>query len=384
MTPNRLRRLACVTGLATAATLATAGGASAATTVTTGILKNEFGVPTSGTVHVYAPLPQGGVSPRLGTAQATPDGRFTVTADDPAQLVALAKRRNGWLDWLAVADTGGREGMWSSTSFIATTGGSVRSVRPDAVAPPGAGKARVASVAPAPRIAITAKRPQPARIAQSGECKNKHEEQRPQSVRKLAVVGELNNAYNDGTRARFVYGQGGESATWFGFAVSQDSGHSFFISGENYAAYEGRTGFPTVGRRYARKMRSGFEFTRYAARNNTCAVWDVYIRVTDWVANQDTRRKQRGTLNRCLPEAFGRRGYGPGGSFSTSRTTAVRWERGATAFGAGITTRSGFDERVRIGYQFGGKRDKQHYLCGPDGRQSPARAGRIFSGAVRR
>jgi hypothetical protein len=61
----------------------------------------------------------------------------------------------------------------------------------------------------------------------------------------------------------------------------------------------------------------------------------------------------------------------------------VRWNRGATAFGAGITARSGFDQKVAISHAFGGKQGKQHYLCGPDGRQSPARAGRIFSGAAK-
>jgi hypothetical protein len=356
--------------------------AAASTTLTTGYLTDEWGTPADGTVRVYATFPDGGASPLLGTAQAGPTGGFVVKADDPRQLVALAKARGGWLDWLAVAETGGHEGMWGSTSFIDSRGATVRSIRPDDVGPAGTA-ARVSAAAPAPRIAVKATRALPARISQGGRCKNEHVERVTNKAPRLAVVGELNNAYNDGTRATFVYGRGGESATYFGLAMDLNDGAGFRISGETFASYKGTTRFPTVRRRFARQMKTGFEMSRIVARNNSCAVWDVYIRPTDWLANQDTRTKLRGTLGRCLPEAFGRRGWSPGAGFETTNATAVRWSRGVTAYGAEVTTRSGFDENVGIRYRFGGRRGKQHYICGPDGKQSPASAGRIFSGARR-
>ena len=127
----------------------------AGTTLTTGYLTDEWGAPAAGTVRVYATFPNGGVSPLLGTAQAGPTGGFVVKADDPGQLVALAKARGGWLDWLAVAETGGHEGMWGSTSFIDSRGGTVRSIRPDEVGP--AGAARVRPMVPAPCARAPAK-----------------------------------------------------------------------------------------------------------------------------------------------------------------------------------------------------------------------------------
>lgn len=385
---TRLCSRASVAALALSvlATLAGSAPASASTTITTGVLTNELGAPTTGTVRVYAVMPRGGTSPLLGTAKAGPSGAFTVTADDPAQLAALAKPRRGWLDWWAVADTGGHEGMAMTTSYIDDTGGVIRSVTPDAVGPRNARTARVSAAAPAPRVPVRARHRVPARIAQDGRerCKTGHEEQVVSSKPAMAVVGELNNAYNDGTSARLSYGRGGESATWFGVAVDYGDGLGFQIETEKFASFEGTTHFPTVRRRYARVLRSGFIFEKRKVRNNTCAVWDVYILTTDWQATQDTTVKQRGTLNRCVPEAFDRRGWGGGASFETARNKAVRWGQGVRVYNAGLTTRSGFDERVKVAFDFRGREAKQHYLCGPDGKQSAASAGRIFSGAIRR
>lgn len=369
--------------LAGVATLACAAGASAATTITSGMLTNELGAPTSGTVRVYAVMPHGGTSPLLGTALAGATGQFAVTADDPAQLVALTRSTNGWLDWWAVADTGGFEGLSLSTSFIDHTGGVVRSVTPEAVGPRNATAARVSSAAPSPRVRLKAGRPLPARAAQ-GRCKTEHEERVVARGPSLAVVGELNNAYNDGTSATFTYGRGGESATYFGIAYDDGSGNGFRIDSEKYAAYQGSTTFPTVRRRYARKMRSGFTFEKRQARNNSCAVWDTYVLTTGWQGTQNVRQKQSGTLNRCVPEAFGRQGFLAGGRFSTTTHNAVRWSRGVSVYGANLTTRSGFDQKVEISYRFRGGDGKKHYLCGPDGRTSAASSGRVFSGAVRR
>jgi hypothetical protein len=69
--------------------------------------------------------------------------------------------------------------------------------------------------------------------------------------------------------------------------------------------------------------------------------------------------------------------------FLRKRNRAVRWTRGAAAFGVYLTTRSGFSENVTLEYRFGGRPRKRHYLCGPDGTSSPYEAGRVFSGALR-
>jgi hypothetical protein len=195
------------------------------------------------------------------------------------------------------------------------------------------------------------------------------------------VVGELNNAYNDGTKGRFTYGREHTADTEFGIAVSSDGGDSWFIGGESHIGDSGSVTFPPATRRYARKLRTLFEFSHQAARNNTCAVFDHYIRATSWIGGTNSDLRQPGALNRCDSAQID--GYESGAQFHRKRNLAVRWIRGAAAFGVHLTTRSGFSENVRLDYTFGGPPRKNHYLCGPDGRSSPYESGRVFSGALR-
>jgi hypothetical protein len=153
-----------------------------------------------------------------------------------------------------------------------------------------------------------------------------------------------------------------------------------YISDQNTMKNGGDATFPPATRRYARKLKTEFEFTREAARNDTCAVWDVYVRATSWVGGTDSRAKQPGALDRCDPKAF-TIGYEGTGGFLRYQNDAVRWTRGAEAFGFYTTTKSGFSTNVETSYTWGGPPSKRHYLCGPDGKQSPYESGRIFSGA---
>ena len=195
------------------------------------------------------------------------------------------------------------------------------------------------------------------------------------------MVGELNNAYDDGTRGRFTYGHRRSADTDFGIGMSFDGGDTWFIGGENHIGDDGSARFPPATRRYARKLRTLFEFSHQAARNNTCAVWDHYVRAESWLGGTNSRLRQPGALDRCDPRYVD--GYEGTAQFHRMRNKAVRWTRGVSVFGVHLTTQSGFSEYVRLDYTFGGPVRKQHYLCGPDGRSSPYEAGRVFSGARR-
>jgi hypothetical protein len=363
-------RTACL--LAAAWTLLGAAPASAATVLISGTVTDAAGMPAPGTIRVYA-WPHSGRAmtlPLVGTAQAGAGGEFTVVAADQRTLLELADQRDGWLDFTATAETISGRGEWTFTGFVAE---------------PRPGVARIASDASPPRITIRATRGRPLRAAaaHSGRrCRNERQVTEPRYSRSLAVVGELNNAYNDGTLGRFTYGREHSADTEFGVAMSSDGGDTWFIGGENHIADSGSVTFPPATRRYARKLRTLFEFSHQAARNNTCAVWDQYIRATSWIGGTDTDLRQRGALNRCQARYFGG-GFQGGVEFHRIRNNAVRWSRGAAAFGVYLTTRSGFSENVRLDYRFGGSTRKNHYLCGADGRSSPYESGRVFSGALR-
>jgi hypothetical protein len=359
-----------------AAALLGAAPADASTVLTSGTLTDAAGLPAPGTVRVYAwPHSTRAMTLALvGAARAGAGGEFTVVADDTEQLLQLARQRDGWLDFTAVAETMTGSGEWTFTGFVARTPAGVRAT------------ARIASTAAEPRIAIRADRPRPLQAAASRSaephCRNERQVTKPKHTRALAVVGELNNAYDDGTRGRFTYGREHTADTEFGIAVSHDDGDTWFIGGENHVGDHGSATFPPAKRRYARKLRTLFEFSHQAARNNTCAVFDHYIRATSWIGGTNSDLRQPRALNRC--EAAHLNGGFEGGSvFHRARHEAVRWTRGAAAFGVYLTTQSGFSENVRLDYTFGGPVRKNHYLCGPDGRSSPYEAGRIFSGPLR-
>jgi hypothetical protein len=223
--------------------------------------------------------------------------------------------------------------------------------------------------------------PSHAYASQLGRCENERQQKKPVVTRELAVVGELNNAYNDGTRGKFTYSRNLTADTAFGIANSYDSGENWFITGEKHIGDRGTVTFPRAMRRYARRLKSQFEFTRYQVRNNTCAKWDIEIRATSWIGGTNSETRQKRTLDRCNRHAF--EGFEGGAEFHRERTEAVRWNRGVQAFGVYLTTRSGFSENVTLDYAFGGPLRKKHYLCGQDGVSSAYTSGRVYSGAQR-
>jgi hypothetical protein len=196
--------------------------------------------------------------------------------------------------------------------------------------------------------------------------------------RSLAIIGELNNAYNDGTVGTYSYGRNRSADTNFGVAVSYDGGGSFSISGETHMGDSGSITFPPFKRRLARKLRSMFEFTREKVVTNTCAKSpEVNIRATSWIGGDDETIKQRGALDRC--DATALQPYLTLANFTRTKNSGVRFRAGAEAFGVNITTQTDFSTDTALRYDFG--RGKHHYLCGADGRQSPYESGRVFSGA---
>jgi hypothetical protein len=373
-------RNACL--VAAAWTLLGAAPASAGTVLVSGTLTDSAGMPAPGTIRVYAwPHSSSAMTlPLVGTAQAGAAGEFTVVVTDTRALLELARQRDGWLDFTATAETISGRGEWTFTGFVTRTDAGVHVARDDTQP-----AARIASRAREPRIAIRATTRRPlvrATAARDGEtCRNERQVTEPKYSRALAVVGELNNAYNDGTRGRFTYGRAHSADTEFGVGMSSDGGDTWFIGGENHIGDYGSASFPPATRRYARKLRTLFEFSHQAARNNTCAVWDHYVRATSWIGGTNSDMRQPGALDRCDPRRI--KGFEGTAQFHRTRNEAVRWTRGVAVFGVYLTSQSGFSENVRLDYRFGGPTRKQHYLCGPDGGSSPYEAGRVFSGALR-
>ena len=128
-----------------------------------------------------------------------------VNAIDDAQLIRLAKPRGGWIDFVAVADTPGRQARWGFTAFVDAATGTARVVSGDAAIGSN-GVAATARSSPSPQIILRADRRAPfAQAAQAGRCDTKLRTRKPESIRKLAIVGELDNAYNDGTVGTYTY-----------------------------------------------------------------------------------------------------------------------------------------------------------------------------------
>ncbi len=356
---------------------------SRAAVLTSGTLENASGAPAAGQVRVYAfELPTGDATqqmPLLGTASAGPDGQFAVTAVDDSQLLALAAKRGGWLDLTAVGDTPGNQAQWGFTVFVDAPGGTARVSTPDAVTTT-ATAARISAKHPqSPQITLHANRPMPFALAAQagGTCDTKYRARKPVSMRKLAVVGELNNAYNDGTQGTFSYAREGSAETAFGVAANI-KGSTWAISGETMITDQGKITFPQALKRYSRKLRTQFEFTKYQTQASSCAVWETEIRATSWTGGTDSSIKQDG-LDACDTAKV--QGYEPGATYDRNKGAATRYTRAVEAFGVNLTSRSGFSQNVTLDYAFRGPSGKNHYLCGPDGEQSAMESGRVFSGS---
>ena len=310
MSYSTARRIGALTGCL-GASLAFAAPAHGAAVLTTGQLTGPDGAAVSGTVRVYAwPHATKAMElPLLGSATAAADGRFSVAASDDRALLRLARQRGGWLDFTAVADAAGRQGEWTFTGHVNDDAGVVRVVTPEDAAP-AARVARVAGFAPPPAIGLKAARTVPtiARAAQTGRCENKREMTRAQVTHSLAVVGELNNAYNDGTWGRFTYGRGGSAETSIGVAAS-------------YGPVSGRSAAPrrsaTKGRRRSRR----FAGATPAACSRSSSSTSSRRATTPAPSGTPTSRRPRGTAEM------------PTGGNAARSTSAIRtwWRDGPPA-----------------------------------------------------
>lgn len=367
--------------LAIAVTLGVASPTLASMPLVTGQLTDDAGRPVSGPVTVHAwPRERGAAMPIVASAVANDEGEFTAHITDPNALQAVAADEDGWVDLLAVSGRAGQTGQWVFTSRIFNVRGTLRSVSiRDAI---DRGGARAASAGRPPRIRIAVPRgrsltsPIAGPASVTGRCNSREvERRRPQSISKWTVIGELNNAYDD-TTAVFNYGRRGHAETSIGVIVEDATG--LHLTGETHMSQGGSIRFPPVKRRYARKLRTKFEYTREQIRVTPCSAWETYIRATAWLGGTDDSVRQSGTLNKCDSKHVG--GADQRAKADKYTGHAVRWNRGVEAFGINISAKSGFSENVGMEYRFGTARRK-YYLCAPDGKKSFADAPRVFSGA---
>jgi hypothetical protein len=385
MASRRCRRAACTVAAGLLVALAAAPVADA-TTLTSGVLTDKNGHPSAGTVAVYPSPAKTGKWPMLGSATAGADGHFRVELADPSVLGKYTRgsgrhRVGDYTAWATLAD--GSTGTWTFSGIVDGRGPATRVTDPDSLST--AGAASAAGGTSAPHIRVPADEP-PARERASAAAWPAPSECPLVSTEVLGqddawtVIGELNNAYNDGTRAKFTYGTAQETSSHIGVATKL-AGGQFSIDGETYIRDRGFVG-DRQAQRYARKVRSGFRYVHLKQVGyGFCTGRTYYTVLADRFLGGKTTRKQRGTLDKCARDVVGSR-YDSGGEFHREVNNAVRWTGGVNVFGVGLTTRSGFDRDVQLDYAFEGPPDKKHYICGPDGRQSAMTAGRVFSGGL--
>jgi hypothetical protein len=354
-----------------------------ATTLASGVLTDKNGRPSAGTVAVFPLLAKTGTWPVLGAAKAGADGRFSVEITDPS-LLGKYTRGNGrhrvgdFTVWATLSD--GSTGTWAFSGIVEGRGLATRVSDPAVLS--AAGAASAASAITAPFIRVPADEPPDrgrASVSASPDCPLVSTE----VIREAdawTIIGELNNAYNDGTKGAFTYGTAKETSSYIGVATKL-AGGEFSIDGETYIRDKGSV-TDSQARRYARKIRSGFHY-KYLKQTgyDYCKGRTYYTVMADRFLGGKTTVKQRNTLDRCARSVVGAR-YDSGGGFHREVNDAVRWSSGVNVFGIGLTTRSGFNTDVQLDYRFRGPPDKAHYLCGPDGKQPAISAGRVFSGGL--
>jgi hypothetical protein len=369
---------ACV---ALAAVLPAAADANAM--IATGTLKDADGNAASGTVRVYAwVFPKKGQTaelPLLGSTTAGADGRFEISTLDANLLQRLAGPRAGWVDFTVVGDTGSYSGSWGYTGYVDAPGGVARVSSADEIIQSRATGAKAASVpTTAPDVTIHAtRRTLFAQAAQVGRCDTKMTVKPLESIPKMTVVGELNNAYNDGTTGTFTYGRGRSAETVIG-AASQFQDGSWGISAEYLISDSGEAGFVPAPRRWSRRLRTSFEYTKYFVKASSCAKPETVIRATGWLGGANDTIKQNG-LDKCDTKYGGQ--FPSGTRFKRQSGEAVRYTRAVEAFGVSLTARSGYTQNVTAEFAWRGPRGKMHYVCGADGKESAYTSGRIFTGS---
>lgn len=395
--------MASLTTLFTAAALAAPGGGAATEApriadphagggqvLLAGKVADKAGLPIAGPVSVSLmprDIKTGESYPIVATGLAGADGRFVARVTDPKMLAKVAKKQNGWIETVTSADNAVSASSGLRSLQIKTSGdklqiasrASVLAARSQGVLTPAATPTVDLAVVP-PRVSADGGR----RAKETRACPVTPLWKTIKSERqtKWTVIGELNNAHNDGTVAKFEYGRNGNTETTFGIATALN-GASASISETNQVEDNARLQFPEFKRRLSRKMRTGFEYLKTTEKRE-CEATGVSdtrttIRAVAWKSGTDTNVKQKGGLNRCrrdLPT------YARGTSFTRDRNRAVRWDSGVDAFGVYLTTQSGFSQNVVVSYEFGKSKTYKYYLCGSDGGSSANRSGRITAGAV--
>lgn len=359
-----------------------------------GVVRDEHGAPVAGPVSVSV-MPRdvetGDTYPVVAQGVADASGQFQATVTDAATLSAIANRQHGWVETITASDNAASASPGVRSIRVWEDDAGRMQITPQAVARRAATEGG-AVPAVTPTLDLTVAAPIAGGTARGGtracNVTPLWKVKSTEMASNWATVGELNNAYNDGTKATFSYGRGGDRSTSFGIAVSVSYGSaagSYSVTDEATISHSARVTFPEFNRRLARKMRTQFRYKR-TIEERVCpntGVKDVRktVRATGWWGGTDTSVKQPEGLDKCDPRAvFGWEG---GTKFMRDRNAAVRYTYGTEAFGVALSTQSGFSRNVTTEYAFGGRKAKKHYLCGPDGKTPATTAGRIFSGARR-
>jgi hypothetical protein len=282
------------------------------------------------------------------------------------------------VDFTVVGNAGSDIGSWGYTGFVDAPAGTARVSTADAVIESD-GKARIANAEPRiPEVRVRLQHRAPVATASQGQqCDWNMHTKALGSMRKMTVVGELNNSYNDGSFGTFTYGNDGFTETTIG-AASKVKDVGWSISAEYLVKQEGRVRFAPAKRRYSRKLRTSFEYTKYEIRASECAVPEEVVRATAWIGDSDDTIKQNG-LDKCdAKHLFGQKSYD---QFYRKDSQAVTYTRAVEAFGVNLTARSGYSNSVTVKYDWRGPAGKKHYICGDDGKSSAYSSPRIFTGS---
>ncbi len=339
--------------------IAAAGSDRAGTAVVSGRLIDSSGSSVAGRVVAYPNILSGesGLVRALGSARTDDAGRFEIRSDDLTPLIAAASRNGGVANLTLLADSSTR------------TGAAFTSIRIPVDAARSAGEIEPAAT----RIEL---RPDPQAAKRGHHCPPAGTVRR-RIVHvwrhKAAIVGELNNAYSDGTHAHWVYGRQADTVAGSGVRVEGggwSAGGSTTIQNTESAA---------VGQHLDHKA-SWIMKTDFVVKEGKGVYCDQQhhrhvshgVAATRWVGG--LKHVPGNGLHRCSrKDAFVRNT-----DFSRDSKSAFTWRRGIRLPFISLSTRSGYSQWVHLHVAFGSRR--HHYICGRHGRP-PTSSKRIFSGA---
>jgi hypothetical protein len=330
-----------------------------------GTVTDSEGTPTSATVSIVPPLPDDlevGQEvldpPPVVTGEAGSDGQFSLRVSSLAQLEDIGLANGGWANVEVMYATGAGLDTQSMPLFIGRTGWT------KAVVP------KTVTLAASGPVAIP---------AAPGNCSG-HSFRRLRRWKKWVVVGELNNAYKDGTNLKYNYKNSADSSIQV--AVSASGGPLKVEGFHRVDTSDSYTEGQPLAHRGARKVESLFAFERVRHNFPTCAgppvyedkdfakTWKGHLRLGDYL---------QGTLDRC-ESVFGYH-FGPGDTFARVEGKAHTWG-GAVTVGnehgtVGLDATTGFSHYASISGKFGSNRF--HYGCGEVDPDHPSRRFRIKS-----